>query len=613
MSAERLETLFQTALKDSGVLLIGDGEDIPAGQIHYGKVALADNPPLAASICDAVAQKTKAFPTFNEFVRLPSQNPVKPTPPDENDPAFKPPRSKTYPPELIEKYGLEKIRAVDAGKRYLQSLKDYETRYKSYEELLLQIRTIRASYSLDERGYLDWVLFSLQGRLASFARDFFFTPKSLLIREDDRKKHTFITGGTGSGKSETQKHIIWHYLTKKTDTAIVVLDPHDKLAGEVAKMRPNATSDRLVYVKPGAFKKKYIGLNPFDFVPRDEENLNIAQKHFAAAFEQILGYDLSDAQRAVLLPCIGVMLHREGSTLLDLIRFMDDERNGDLVKYGCQKIPNEQDRIFFRTQFDRENFSPTKQAIAYRLARIVRDPTVRSFLCQESTFDLEKCIEEGKLIVFGFDRSKQDSDVVTTIGQLVNAQLLSYSMRRGADRGKAIHLFADECQYFISSTIKETLGEGRKFGLYLTLATQRTDQVGRELLDAIMGNVACFIVGRNKNKTAEKMAKELQIEPDEVRSLPDLHFFQSGLDQAPTKTKIDYIGKTRGMSWEQWGEVLKSQSEKYYAWETDFETQRATVSNFNDDRPHQGLEASPALLPDEVADLPPIPDVSKRH
>jgi len=62
-------------------------------------------------------------------------------------------------------------------------------------------------------------------------------------------------------------------------------------------------------------------------------------------------------------------------------------------------------------------------------------------------------------------------------------------MSRQKGKRRAIHLFADECQYFVSPTIKQIMGEARKFGLYATLATQRTEQVGKDLLDAIFGNV----------------------------------------------------------------------------------------------------------------------------
>jgi len=380
-------------------------------------------------------------------------------------------------------------------------------------------------------------------------------------------------------------------------------------------MAPNADNNRLVFVKPGMFKGRYIGLNPFDFAPRDEESLNIAQKHFLGAFEQILGHELSDAQQAILTPCLGVMLHREGSTLHDLIRFMDDSRNSDLMAYGCKQLPNEADRTFMRTQFDGENFAATKQAISYRLSRIVRDPTVRNFLCRESTFDLEACIEQGKVIVFGFDRAKQDASVVTTIGQLINALLFSYSMRRGDGAGKPIHLFADECQYFVSPTIEEILGESRKFQLYATLATQRTNQVGREVLDAIFGNVGCFLIGRNRAATAEKMGKELEIKPDDIRGLNNLQFYQVGLDQPPTKTRIGYIGKSRTMTREQWRDVMIAQRDQYYRWIEDFSAP-ASVTGFNEARPHQGIEKPPAPSGDGIEDvsaLPPIPDFTKRH
>ena len=543
---------FEEALKAQGISF----SEANTISLPCGDCRLIDNPALTKQLCDHVAEKTRAFWTFAEYQRLQNTTPEKPVEPQMEDKVFDPPNVK---------YEKPLDRKVARVVRYQKAHKQYEKRYQSYQKLLLQIRTIRASGKFDVGGYLDFVISTLQADHSKFAENFFFTPKTLRISEKSRQSHTFITGGTGAGKSETIKTLIRHYLTKNTKPAIVVLDPHGDLALDVARFKENAENDRLVYVRPGHFKDRHISFNPFDITKTDEVSLNRAQVQFLGALEQIIGETLTRPQRALLTPCIGVLLHKPNSTLTELIRFMDDKRSQDLVQYGQRHLPNAQDRDFFEHQFYARNFESTKEALRYRFSEIVRDPTVREFLCNDSTFDLPECLEAGKVIIFHFNPDYHTQDAIRATGQLINAFVTNYAMSRPKAKRRPIHLFADECQYFVSSKIEEILGETRKFGLYLTLATQRTEQVGTALLDAIFGNVGCYLIGKNKNKTAKKMAEEHPLTADDIRNLKKLEFYQIETERLPIKTKIGIVGNKFALPNADWKQLKLVQAEQYYA------------------------------------------------
>ncbi len=107
-----------------------------------------------------------------------------------------------------------------------------------------------------------------------------------------------------------------------------------------------------------------------------------------------------------------------------------------------------------------------------------------------------------------------------------------YSIRCQRYRGNPktpIHLFVDECQYFTSNAAETILGESRKYDLYLTLATQRTQQVGDKILDAILGNVGVFLTGRSLGKTMQKISTELDIEREAICNLRTGQFYLSVL------------------------------------------------------------------------------------
>ena len=170
------------------------------------------------------------------------------------------------------------------------------------------------------------------------------------------------------------------------------------------------------------------------------------------------------------------------------------------------------------------------------------------------------------MVVFHFDQEQQSKEAIRTIGQLINAYLVSFAMAQAPGQRTPIHLFADECQYFVSPTIEEIMGETRKFELYATLATQRTNQVGKDLLDAILGNVGCYMIGRNKGKTAEVMGHEQPISADDIKALKPLHFYQIELDREPVLTKIPVVSGNpkHTLSGEDWLKVLLAQGRIYY-------------------------------------------------
>ncbi|MEP0987945.1 MAG: type IV secretion system DNA-binding domain-containing protein [Tateyamaria sp.] len=470
------------------------------------------------------------------------------------------------PPALVTKYGQQGARKRVAAYNLTQAQNAYETALKDYQELSLQVRAIRASDNFDERGYMVAFRNALEVDFPAFVQSFFFAPKCLAVNEENRKAHTFICAGTKSGKSQTMLHLIRHYVTVNIEPALVILDPHGDLANDVARFPENATSGRLVHIKANHIKGRKISFNPFDCPPefRDESALYRRQKQFLGALEQINGEPFSKAQKPFLLPILGVLLHKEGCTFKDLVRFMDDNRNSDLVSYGKTQLPNEENRDFFKYRFHDKTKESSKEALSARFSDIVADPAIRDFLCNESTFDLPACLDGGKIIVFEFDPDEQSKEAITTIGQLINAYLVSFAMARPKHKRHPIHLFADECQYFVSPTIQEIMGETRKFGLYATLATQRTEQVGRDLLDAILGNVGCYLIGRNKGKTAEVMGKEQPITADEIRAMPPLHFYQIEPEREPVRTKIDVLSGKHRLSGEAWAAVKYKQGELYY-------------------------------------------------
>ena len=552
-----LRNIFLKAL-DNWLNIATDDEGDP--DIDVGEFTLNANAPLMRDLCHEITphEDLMSYRTFQKILLSHNEKPARP---NQNDPSFDPPDIK---------YNSETERRVARSYRYKQAIKDYEKRYTRYQEAFAQPRASVQGYRANPDGYLDYCKNALcgydQDDTASDSDEIFFISRPLKISESARRRHSFLTGGTGSGKSEALKYLIRHYETKNTDTCVMVLDPHGKLAREVAWFEEHKTSDRLVYIDPNLSEKFHVVLNPFETDDTSISGLETQSAQLMAAFEQILsGFTLN--MESLLLPCLSVLLHRPDSDLSDFVRFMDKKRNADLIHYGAEHLPFDEHRSFFEHQFHSTHYDSTREALRNRFQSLLNIPTIKQFTCGKSTIDLPTLIDRKKVIVFNLSVSGASKSATRVIGQFITALVQGYAMRRDRlpkNPKTPIHFFADECQYFVSNTTEEILGESRKYGLFLTLATQRTDQVGAKILDAIMGNVGLFLTGKNRGKTVTKMSGEINVDGDDIRGLPTGNFYIGQTGRISVRAKLPYIGTNFGMSAAEWKTVKFEQIKTYY-------------------------------------------------
>lgn len=588
LTFEQLKNALASVLSDQ-VLMSDNMEALTLGDIQ-----LADSPALICELATYLQAVLPELPDYAEYrqwfvTKTSGRGPV----------VSKAPAVVTLPydPELSP---LERRIAQTILDRKTQQQHEYALAQQ--QKIQDRIRTIVSTYRNDPRGYSDYLMATLSRHYPDSAARFFFEPHRFQISEAARQRHTFITGGTGSGKSESLKTLARHYLTKNTNTAVIVLDPHGPLSKDIAQFQEfdcdQGDDSRLVYIDSQLSHQHSVTINPFNVSDTSESGLETQCAQLIAAFEQILGGFTLNMQ-SLLPPVITTLLHRPHSDLTDLVRLLDDQRNNDLVYYAQQYLPYEEHRQFFKHQFQSPNYESTKDALRNRFQAFLNIPTIKRFTCGDNTLDLEAAIEQKKFILFNLSVAGASKAATTILGQFITALVQGYAMRRTLTHSTQhkktnrtpIHLMADECQYFTSHTTAEILGESRKYGLYLTLATQRTDQVGEKILDAILGNVGVFLVGRNLGKTAKRMASELELEKDVLRALKPGQFYISSQSKLPIRINLPLIGDQYAMSKHELQQAMEQQLLTYYrlTHEKDTLENKAKDNNSQDNNDPQGL------------------------
>ncbi len=291
-----------------------DGTPLDARDGVVGTWQLGHALKLAVEVVSEAAEYTG---DWLSFAQLQKQLNAKLHKPHTDDPEFDPPGVG---------YDSDFERTVARQVRYRRALKAYETEYRETEQ-------IRRQFGYGLRNYLAYAEHTI-GKLGDGAADtqnplteFLHKTRSLPIPEAATQYGTFIVGNHGSGKSEVIKQRIWHYLNKPTpQETIVVIDPHGQMAPEIARMKPNYGSDRLVYLDPT--------LDP-GFMPcpeflqsqaSDGDDLYKEAEHYGEALRMMAGNvdpSVTGNMEALCRNCAHAILEHDHYNLRDLLALLN--------------------------------------------------------------------------------------------------------------------------------------------------------------------------------------------------------------------------------------------------------------------------------------------------
>ena len=175
-------------------------------------------------------------------------------------------------------------------------------------------------------------------------------------------EHTYLCGATGSGKTELLKLFIHSYIVNDPDTALVIIEPTGKLSTEVAKFKENFRSDRLIYVTYESGRAPCINPLHISGVPFSDTSTAALDKKAIVADELVgvLGEMISEAgvqftthMETALRRCLLVLLDKKDATLRDLVHFMNDAENDELVQFALTPHLRPGQRLLFQNEIQK--------------------------------------------------------------------------------------------------------------------------------------------------------------------------------------------------------------------------------------------------------------------
>ena len=328
------------------------------------------------------------------------------------------------------------------------------------------------------------------------------------IKKSDRRKHVYVVGKTGTGKSTLLKNMIIQDM--RAGEGVAVLDPHGQLIDELLDFVPEERIDDVVIFNP-ADADYPISLNMLEMVDPKQRTLmadtlvDVFKKYFADSWGPRLEY--------ILKNCILTLLEVPNTSLLSITRLLTDR---DYRKHIINLIKDPQMKLFWQNEYARmeQNERLITEAISpiqNKVGQFLNSELIRNIVGQpRSSIKVDEILNSGKLLFVNLATGRIGANNTALLGAMIVSQLQFAAMRRvdvpEADR-RDFFLYADEFQNFATESFATVLSEARKYRLDLTLTHQYIEQMPEAVQAAVFGNVGtliCFTVGPTDSEFLEK-------------------------------------------------------------------------------------------------------------
>lgn len=390
------------------------------------------------------------------------------------------------------------------------------------------------------------------------------------IKREDKFRHMYIVGKTGTGKSTFIANLIKNDML--AGNGLALLDPHGELVDTVLEHIPtNRINDVILFdVSDSDFP---IGFNLLQANTEDEKNL--VASGVVSTFYKIYGESRGPRLEYILRNVVLSLVDYPNATLMHILRMLTDKNFREEV------ISHIKDSVilkFWQVEFNKRNDKQRDEAISpitNKVGQFLSAKLVRNIFGQPRTkLNLRKAMDEGKIILINLSKGKIGEDNAKMIGSLLVTKFQIDAMSRAdmaAHLRKDFYLYIDEFQNFASKSFATILSEARKYKLSLIVANQYTSQLDEDTKNAIFGNVGttiAFTLGKDDADIITGQFKNMA-EVNDLISLPKY--------TAYTRLMIDGISsdpfsmKTLPISTPEWSleliDKIRKQSRQRYAME----------------------------------------------
>lgn len=317
------------------------------------------------------------------------------------------------------------------------------------------------------------------------------------IKSVDRRKHFYLIGKTGSGKSTLIANMAINDIRNRK--GLCIIDPHGDLSEIVLDYIPSYRVNDVIYLDPSDSKHAF-SLNPLTVDNPEQKELVVSG--IVAIFHKLYGHTWGPRLEYILRNALLTVIGLPDATLLNVQDILTDD------SFRHRVVDQMTDRVlrnYWVNEF--ENMHPRLKSesispILNKVGQFTSSKLMRNIIKNpKSTVNLESIMNEGKIVIMNLSQGRIGEDNAALLGAMTITKIQLAAMNRVSipeAQRKDFYLYVDEFQNFATTSFIKILSEARKYRLNLILANQYISQVPEDVRAAIFGNVGTmmsFLIG----------------------------------------------------------------------------------------------------------------------
>ncbi|MBI2041658.1 MAG: type IV secretory system conjugative DNA transfer family protein [Candidatus Nealsonbacteria bacterium] len=340
--------------------------------------------------------------------------------------------------------------------------------------------------------------------------------KIVRISDDDRRRHFYVIGQTGTGKSVLLQEMIKQDI--EAGRGVCLIDPHGDLAERVLSYVPASRAEDVIYFNPGDIERP-LGLNMLDYDPRFPETKTFVVNEIIEIFEKLYnlkaqGFGGPIFEQYMRNALLLIMDHPEsGSTLVEVPKVLADP---EFRKYKLSKCKNIVVKNFWEQEAEKAGgeaaLANMVPYITSKMNIFIANDLVRPIISQQQpSFNMRQIMDEQKILIVNLSKGKLGDINSHLLGMIIVGKILIATFSRAdllEEERKDFYLYIDEFHNVTTQTITAALDEARKYRLSMIFGHQFIGQLEEETKKAIFGNVGSMMSFRVGPEDAKFLVAE---------------------------------------------------------------------------------------------------------
>jgi len=333
---------------------------------------------------------------------------------------------------------------------------------------------------------------------------------------DDRMRHFYVVGQTGTGKTNLLKNMIAQDIF--AGEGVCMIDPHGSDIEDILSIIPEERFGDVIYFDP-SHTARPMGLNMLEYDRRFPEQKTFVVNELFSIFQKLYGgvpesmgpmFEQYFRNAAMLV----IEDPDTGSTLLDVSRVLADSKFRELKLSKCSNPVVVQ---FWRDVASKAGGEGALQNIVPYITSkfdvFLANDIMRPIVAQEhSAFNFRNIMDDRKILLVNLSKGRLGDMNSSLIGLIVVGKILMATLSRidGKYKPPEFYLYIDEFQNVTTDSISVILSEARKYRLSLNVAHQFIGQLDDGIRKAVFGNVGSMASFRVGAEDAEYLEKQFE-------------------------------------------------------------------------------------------------------